>query len=142
MFGDEEERDVVDVCGELERGGVLFQHGAGAHDPGVGDHQVEPARDPLHLGGHRGDGFLIGDVHCDGVGEVRSEFRAFGGGPVAVEIGDEDETALVDKALGDFRAETLRAASNQGDATADLAFTARGGGDLVGLLPQPHHRGQ
>ena len=142
MFGDEEERDVVDVGGEPERGGVLFQHGSGAHDPGVGDHQVEPARDLFHLGGHRGDGFLVGDVHGDGVGEVCAEFGALGGGPVAVEVGDEDETALVNKALGDLRAESLRAAGDQGDAAADLAFTARGGGDLVGLLPQPHHHGQ
>ena len=53
-----------------------------------------------------------------------------------------NETALVDETLGDFRAETLRATGDQGDATADLAFTAWGGGDLVGLLPQPHHHGQ
>ena len=76
------------------------------------------------------------------MGEFRAELRALGGGPVAVEVGDENETALVDKALGDLRAESLSAAGDQGDAAADLAFTARGGGDLVGLLPQPHHRGQ
>ena len=76
------------------------------------------------------------------MGEVRAELRTLRGGPVAIEVGDEDETPLVDKALGDFRAETLRATGDQGDATADLAFTARGGGDLVGLLLQPHHRGQ
>ena len=76
------------------------------------------------------------------MGEVRAEFRALGGSPVAVEVGDEGETALVDETLGDLRAESLRATGDQGDATADLAFAAWGGGDLVGLLPQPHHHGQ
>ena len=141
MFGDQEERDVVDVGRELERGQVLLQDGTGSHDSRIGDHQVQAAGGALHLRGHGGDGVLITDVDGDGVGAIAPQFGALGCSTVAVEVGDVDETALLHQALGDLRAKALGATRDEGDAAADLAFPARGGGHLVGLLPHPHdHR--
>ena len=143
VLGDQEEGHVVDVGGQAERGGVLLEDGAGAHDARVGDDQVEAAGDALDLGGHRGDGFLVGDVDRDRVGDAfTAELGRLGCRALTVQVGDVHEATGVHQAARDLRAEALGAARDEGDAAVDGALTRGGGADLEGLLAGAHDDGK
>ena len=143
MLGHQEEGHVVNVRGEAERGRVLLEDGAGTHDARVGDDQVKAAGDALDLGGHRGDGFLVGDVNRDRMGDAfAAELLCLRCRALTVQVGDVHEAAGVHQAARDLSTEALGATRHEGDAAVDGALTRGGGADLEGLLASAHDDGK
>jgi hypothetical protein len=94
-----------------------LQQRRGQRQPGVVDHQVDPA-EGQHPGRHRRrDGGLVRHVGLHGDGFVSSaEFLGDGLRAVQVEVGDHDTAALGGDPGGDRLADPGAAAGDQGDA--------------------------
>jgi hypothetical protein len=88
-------------------------------DPGVTDDEVKSAVSGDHLGEHRLDGGFIRDINrhrrvCAPPGLVVEALRRLSGA-VAVEIRQDDLRARRGEAPGDFEAESLGPAGDDGD---------------------------
>ena len=122
VLGDEEIAENIDVHHRAPFLRVGLGDRLGDQDAGVGDNDVDMAEVPfrvdeqlLHFG-------FAGDVNLRAddarAGRLRDHGRRLLGA-LFVDVGDDDDAALVRQALADRPAETLRAARHDGDLVGE-----------------------